>query len=152
MPFWGTWCFSAPGLVHKATHQASAEGTATLHIGTASRDGHQACQDAVAQAAHIIFLGDEIPQDEDGDATGGRGQGGVHGHLRRQRSGFSVVHAQGAAGVEAVPAEPQGEGAQDHEGQVVSLEFFGVGEATLARLQDDGAHQTCHSTTEVDDS
>ena len=39
-------------------------------------------------------------------------QGGVHGHLRRQRTVAAALHGQRAAGVEAIPAEPQRKGAE----------------------------------------
>ena len=58
------------------------------------------------------LLGDEIPQAKDHDAPRGRWNRGVHGHLRRQRPVLARLHGQGAAGVEAVPAEPQRKGAQ----------------------------------------
>ena len=74
--------------------------------------GPQACQNAIAQATHVVFFGDVVPQHEDGDATSGGRQGGVHRDLSRQGTGAGVVHAQGAAGVEAIPAEPQRKGAQ----------------------------------------
>ena len=71
-----------------------------------------ACQNTIAQATHVVFLGDEVAQDEDGDATCGGRDGSVHRDLSRQGPGVGVVHAQGAAGVEAIPAEPQREGAK----------------------------------------
>ena len=39
-------------------------------------------------------------------------QSGVHGHLGRQRAIGAGLHGQRAAGVEAIPAKPQSEGAE----------------------------------------
>ena len=93
------WCFD---------HQVCSK----LFAGCLPRAEALACQDAIAQATHVVFLGDEVPQHEDGDATSGGRYGGVHRDLSRQGTGRGVVHAQGAARVEAIPAEPQRKGAQ----------------------------------------
>ena len=99
-------------LVHKATNQANTKSTATLHAATAGGDGHQARQDAIAEAADVILLCDGITQEEDRDATGGSGQRGVHCHLRGQGTRRAIVHAQCGPRIEAVPAKPQCEGAK----------------------------------------
>lgn len=39
-------------------------------------------------------------------------QRGVHGHLGRQRAIGAGLHGQRAAGVKAIPAKPQSEGAE----------------------------------------
>mmetsp|Transcript_108316 Transcript_108316/g.151241 ORF Transcript_108316/g.151241 Transcript_108316/m.151241 type:complete len:235 (-) Transcript_108316:1061-1765(-) len=58
-------------LIDDATDQACGKSTSTLHVATASRDGHQACKDTVAKATHIVFLRDCILQDKHCDATTG---------------------------------------------------------------------------------
>ena len=50
-----------------------------------------------------------VSQQEHGDASRGRRQRGVHGHLCRQGAAAAGLHGQRGTRVEAVPAEPQGE-------------------------------------------
>ena len=60
------------------------------------------------------------------------------------------MHAQGAARIEAIPAEPQGEGAQHNQWKIVAFKLFRILEATLARSQDNSAHQAGYATRQVD--
>ena len=219
-----------PTLIDDATDQACGKSTSTLHVATASRDGHQAstagqgsmqgicgppcrhprilenakpgavswdfryltwsscykvraccsfskpnakmphrsstttttttttfqntgtCKDSVAKGTHIVFLGDCILQDEYRDATSGGWQSSVHCYLRRHGTSSAIVHAQGAARVEAIPAEPQGEGAQHNQWKIVDFKLFRILEATLARSQDNSAHQARYATRQVDNA
>ena len=81
-----------------------------------------------------------------------RNSSGVVASFCRRRHGTSsaIVHAQGAARIEAIPAEPQGEGAQHNQWKIVAFELFRILEATLARSQDNSAHQAGYATRQVD--
>ena len=110
------------------------------------------CKDTVAKATHIVFLRDCILQDKHCDATTGGWQSSVHCYLRGHGTSSAIVHAQGAARVEAIPAEPQGEGAQHNQWKIVDFKLFRILEATLARSQDNSAHQARYATRQVDDA
>ena len=66
------------------SNQAGGNGTSALHVSAARGDRHQAGQDAVAQGANIVLVHDDVAEEEHGDTTCGRSQGGVHGHLSCQ--------------------------------------------------------------------
>ena len=48
--------------------------------------------------------------------------------------------------------KPSGFSQGHHKGQVVRFKLFGVLEAPLARLQDDGSHEPRDATGQVDDA
>ena len=54
-----------------------------------------------------MSLRSPVTQQEHGDASRGRRQRGVHGHLCRQGAVAAGLHGQRGARVEAVPAEPE---------------------------------------------
>mmetsp|Transcript_86588 Transcript_86588/g.229511 ORF Transcript_86588/g.229511 Transcript_86588/m.229511 type:complete len:288 (-) Transcript_86588:847-1710(-) len=118
-------------LVHKSADEPDREGTSGLHVAAGGRDGHQAGQDAVAQAAHVVGVREYVPQEEDGHAASRGGDRRVHGHLGGQQAS-ALVHRQGGAAVETIPTEPQDEGAQHDKRQAVRVELLGVLEAALA--------------------
>ena len=72
--------------------------------------------------------------------------------LRGQRTCGPVVHFQGGAWVEAVPAEPQRKGAQHDQRQVVRLKLLWIHKAPLPGPQHDGAGQAADAAREVDNT
>ena len=139
-------------LVHKGRNKASSNGASRFHVAAACCDSHQPSKDTVAQATHIIFVRDDVTQNENTDATSRRSQRCVHGNLCRKRTIIPRLHGQGGTWVEAVPAKPQSKGAQHHQWQVVALKLLRVHKAALPGSQNCGASETSHSATKVDNA
>mmetsp|Transcript_30970 Transcript_30970/g.49745 ORF Transcript_30970/g.49745 Transcript_30970/m.49745 type:complete len:257 (+) Transcript_30970:423-1193(+) len=141
-------------LVDDGTNETSSHRRARLHVRTACGDRHQARENAVAQPAHVILPGDEVAQGEDSDASDSCRERGVHGNHRCLCSCLRVVHRQGRAWVEAVPAKPQDEGSQNHERKRVRLKLLCTIriETAISRAKYAGASESGNPSTQVDNT
>ena len=90
-------------LVDDASDHADEEGRACLDVAAPGGDRHESREDAVAEAADVVELRDEVAEDKDREAAGGCRDRGVHGHLGAEGARLRGAHAQGGAAVEAVP-------------------------------------------------
>mmetsp|Transcript_30655 Transcript_30655/g.69831 ORF Transcript_30655/g.69831 Transcript_30655/m.69831 type:complete len:433 (-) Transcript_30655:170-1468(-) len=143
-------------LVDQPADEPDQHSLPALHEGAARGDGDEAGQDAVAEAAHVQAprRDDLCAQEEDDEAAHAGGQRGVRGHQAGEVGVGRSLHAQGAAGVEAEPAEPEEEGPEHAEGDAVAVELLGLGAvpAPLPGADDDGAAEGAHAADEVDDA
>ena len=136
-------------VVHGRGNHADEEGGVRLHHGARRGDGHQAGEDAVEGGRHVGRVAQRHVNDEREHATGAGGQCGGH----RCALGDGHVHErQRRHRVEAVPAEPQDEGAQGRQhGGVAGHVHHGavLAEAAAAGAQEDGAHKRRTTTAHV---
>eukprot|EP00443_Scrippsiella_acuminata_P114026 CAMPEP_0115613844 /NCGR_PEP_ID=MMETSP0272-20121206/21799_1 /TAXON_ID=71861 /ORGANISM="Scrippsiella trochoidea, Strain CCMP3099" /LENGTH=408 /DNA_ID=CAMNT_0003049703 /DNA_START=86 /DNA_END=1311 /DNA_ORIENTATION=- len=112
-------------LVEQAAHDADHDRLPRLNVGAAGGDRHEACQDPIAEAAHVQELRahNRGPQEKDEQTADARRQRGVHGNESGNVGCSLVVHRACAARVEAVPAKPQEEGTKTQSGMLVPLEM-----------------------------
>ena len=111
---------------------------------TAGGDANERAEERVARVADVVESGAaellrQAPLDEEPRETAhcggeGRGDGGARHGVR------VAVDDQGRAGVEAVPAEPEEEGADELERGGVPIEVPGAFEAADPRAEDLSAH------------
>mmetsp|Transcript_123331 Transcript_123331/g.349438 ORF Transcript_123331/g.349438 Transcript_123331/m.349438 type:complete len:398 (-) Transcript_123331:498-1691(-) len=143
-------------LVDEPADEPDDEGLPGLDEGAPRGDGDQAREHAVAETAHVELLGLErkSPQGEDHQPRNAWRDRRVHGHesrLVRRRCG---VHGEGAPWVEAVPPEPEDEGPEDAERDVVRVELplLGLIEAPRAGADDERTAECPEPTHHVDNA
>ena len=139
--------------VDEATEEASHEANPRHASGASGGDGDKASQDAVANGGHVPALGaDQLLEYNDDEAAGSRGEGGVHSStgrsLRRQVGGDE----QGAARVEAVPADPEDEGSENdqHRGVARHFDELAIGRvAAAAGAKEEGSPKGSDTASHV---
>mmetsp|Transcript_89748 Transcript_89748/g.226427 ORF Transcript_89748/g.226427 Transcript_89748/m.226427 type:complete len:393 (-) Transcript_89748:347-1525(-) len=129
-------------LVQGATDETDDDRLPRLDVGASCRDSNQPCEDAVAEAANIqaLWLDHLGAKEEHQEPCHARRQSCVHSHKTCCMSCVRVVQRARASGIEAVPPEPQEEGAEHTEGDTVGIERIRMGltPAVLARPNDNG--------------
>jgi len=106
--------------VEDAAHEADEESEAGSDGGAARGDRHEAGEEAVARGAdRIRMVAKKLLEEDDDEAGNGGRDGGGHDGARGARRVARRGHAEGGARVEAVPAEPEHEGARHHQGRRV---------------------------------
>ena len=98
---------------------AGDDGGVGLDDGASRGDGDEAGEDAVAHRDEVPDLVQRVVQEHRGDAAGGGGERGDDGDAGGDFSRGAVGDGQLRAGVEAVPADPEDEGAEHNERGVV---------------------------------
>ena len=116
------------GVVHEGGDDADDDGRPRVDRRTASGDANERAEERVAGVADVVQAGaaelrGQAPLDEKARETAhcggeGRGDGGARHGVR------VAMDDQGGAGVEAVPAEPEEEGADELERGGVALELL----------------------------
>mmetsp|Transcript_7083 Transcript_7083/g.18279 ORF Transcript_7083/g.18279 Transcript_7083/m.18279 type:complete len:341 (-) Transcript_7083:580-1602(-) len=139
----------------KSANKAGDHGSPGLHHGAAGSDGHQAGKEAVADVDEVPGAGQVVLQHQGGGASGASGQGGGHGGAAHHLGGHGGVDGQEGAGVESVPAKPEQEGTEHHQGGGVAGHVHGV--PVRIKPAHSGAHhggtaQPSKSSHHVDDT
>mmetsp|Transcript_54472 Transcript_54472/g.133155 ORF Transcript_54472/g.133155 Transcript_54472/m.133155 type:complete len:376 (-) Transcript_54472:64-1191(-) len=137
-----------------AARRPNDAGHPRVHDGARARDAHEACEDAVERHPHVEGLLEESRVQHPHHAPRSTSNCSVESHL-----GYKVAkpgESQGRPAVEAVPAEPQNEGAKGHQsgivrGHRVNCPSDGI-EAPLARPERDRAHKPRPATDSVHDA
>lgn len=104
-------------IAEHAGHDAEGDGAPGVEVAGGRGGGHEAGDGAGTPADHGELAGQAPVEEDPGHRGHGGGEVGVpRGHDRAQ------VGAEGGAAVEAEPAEPQEDGAEEDEGDVVRAE------------------------------
>ena len=132
-------------MVDEGGDEADEDGRPRVDRRTAGGDANERAEERVARVADVVEAGAaellrQAALDEEARETAhcggeGRGDGGARHGVR------VAVDDQGGAGVEAVPAEPEEEGADELERRGVPIEVPGAFEAAGPRAEDLSAHQ-----------
>mmetsp|Transcript_6906 Transcript_6906/g.19717 ORF Transcript_6906/g.19717 Transcript_6906/m.19717 type:complete len:358 (+) Transcript_6906:986-2059(+) len=102
-------------VVNEGADKAGEKRGPHVHRRATGGDGDEAGEDAVADHAHVVRLGENAVEEDDGDAAHGGGEGGAHGGARHDGAVPGGGDAEGGARVEAVPAHPEDESTDDLE-------------------------------------
>jgi hypothetical protein len=120
-------------LVDQAGADADEEGAPGLDHRTGRGDAHEASEDRVAEGTDVILLATDALIEEHREAASRSGDGSSDGDLRGEfRAGSH--DAEGGATVEAVPADPQDERAEDHESDIMPSDFVHLAISAKASL------------------
>ena len=118
-------------------------------------DANQTRERAVETHRDVPVALDRVAEEDRGHGGGRSGDGGVQRNFARQRASAGRHHERGAA-VEAVPAEPQDEGAESLERRVARVELDRLArvrvEATEARANNDCPHEAREASDHVHDA
>mmetsp|Transcript_78910 Transcript_78910/g.218320 ORF Transcript_78910/g.218320 Transcript_78910/m.218320 type:complete len:275 (+) Transcript_78910:510-1334(+) len=139
------------------------QGPAGVHDSATRTDGNQADQDTLAHAVQVAPPDDRKPQAEADNSADGGGKRGIRGSVRSLEALLDALHGHGGAADEAVPAEPEHEGAEGDQLMAVGHEVMWVValgtlpptlalEAALALASEEGAEQGADAADEVDDA
>mmetsp|Transcript_12892 Transcript_12892/g.27206 ORF Transcript_12892/g.27206 Transcript_12892/m.27206 type:complete len:281 (+) Transcript_12892:226-1068(+) len=141
------------GTVVDGRGESADEGSGPgLHDRAGRGDAHKTGKDTVEGGGDVGGVAHGDVNGEVDASAGGSGEGGGHGNALRDGHG---TEGEGGDGVEAVPAEPQDEGAEGSQhggvaGHVIAL--AGLGEATGAGAEEDGAHKRSATAGHVHDA
>mmetsp|Transcript_110644 Transcript_110644/g.356975 ORF Transcript_110644/g.356975 Transcript_110644/m.356975 type:complete len:332 (+) Transcript_110644:568-1563(+) len=141
-------------LEQEGTHGANDHSRPALDIAATRSDGDQASQDAIAHASDVVLPEHGKAEHQDDQPGSCSSERRVHGHLGCQSALRRGAHCESGTAIEAVPAEPQDEGAQDDQRQTVrgeGLTNVGV-KATVARANNNRANECSDTAAHVDDT
>mmetsp|Transcript_144860 Transcript_144860/g.367630 ORF Transcript_144860/g.367630 Transcript_144860/m.367630 type:complete len:527 (-) Transcript_144860:203-1783(-) len=139
-------------LIDEAAKDADEQRGSALHVAARRGDRDQAREDAIAHAADVVLPEDRKAERQHHQATRCRGERRVHGHLRGHGPLRGRGHAERGAAVEAVPPEPQDEGAEDDQRQAVWVEGLFAVEAARAGTHHSRADESSNSAAHVHDA